>query len=220
MGGRPLTSPLAVLTVDRSSVTVRQSAVRPRFFSHAVPDATDPISPALDAIVARFGRMLRHVARQRGVPEEELAEVIQNLRLRLWRAHPDGRAIAGLGAAYVYQTSISASLDVIRQRRAFGGANRTSLTGMKHDPPAPHGASPAAALEEAEDARTVAEAVRTLPEARRVPVRMHLSGYTRDEIARQLGWSEAKTRNLLYRGLEDLRTELRRRGLGPEEKAG
>jgi RNA polymerase sigma-70 factor (ECF subfamily) len=48
---------------------------------------------------------------------------------------------------------------------------------------------------------------------------MYLSGYSRDEIARRLGWSEAKTRNLLYRGLEDLRNELRRRGIGPEEAA-
>src|SRR5208283_1679868 len=107
--GDPLTVPIAVLTVDRSCATVRQSAVRSRFFPLAVSDVRDSISPALDAIVARFGRMLRHVARERGVADEELSEVIQNLRLRLWRAHPDGRALSGLGASYVYQTSISAS---------------------------------------------------------------------------------------------------------------
>jgi RNA polymerase sigma factor (sigma-70 family) len=207
-------------TVAWAGMTVGRSPVRPRPFLHAVPEANDSISPALDAVIARFGRMLRYVARQRGVPEEELAEVIQNLRLRLWRAHPDGRAIAALGATYVYQAGISASLDVIRQRRAFGGRDRTSLTVIRNDPPAPDRADPAALLERAEDARAVADAIRALPEARRVPVRMHLSGYTRDEIASRLGWSEAKTRNLLYRGLEDLRSELRRRGLGPEELAG
>jgi RNA polymerase sigma-70 factor (ECF subfamily) len=163
--------------------------------------------------------MLRYVARQRGVPEEELAEVIQNLRLRLWRAHPDANAIASLGAGYVYQAGVSASLDVIRQRRAFRGESRTSLAGIGEEPSTPDAADPAAVLERAEDARAVAEAIRMLPEARRVPVRMHLSGYSRDEIARRLGWSEAKTRNLLYRGLDDLRNELRRRGIGPEEAA-
>jgi RNA polymerase sigma factor (sigma-70 family) len=162
--------------------------------------------------------MLRFVARQRGVPEEELAEVIQNLRLRLWRAHPKADAIAGLGTSYIYQTAISASLDVIRNRRAFGARHQTSLTSIKHEPPTPDRSSPAAVLEQAEDARAVAEAICALPEARRVPVRMYLSGYTRQEIASQLGWSEAKARNLLYRGLEDLRHELRRRGLGPGEK--
>jgi DNA-directed RNA polymerase specialized sigma24 family protein len=34
---------------------------------------------------------------------------------------------------------------------------------------------------------------------------MHLMGHSRDEIAQLLGWTEAKTRNLLYRGLADVR---------------
>ncbi len=211
---------MAVPPLDRDGVLVRPSVTRYSFPLQAVPDSTDHISPALDALVARFGRMLRHVALQRGIPDEELGEVIQNLRLRLWRAHPDGGAIAGLGASYVYQTGVSAALDVIRQRRAFGVQNHISLTGSRSDLPAAESAGPAASLDRAEDARTVAEAMRALPEGRRVPVRMYLSGYTRDEIAAELGWSEAKTRNLLYRGLEDLRGELRRRGLGPEEMAG
>jgi DNA-directed RNA polymerase specialized sigma24 family protein len=39
-----------------------------------------------------------------------------------------------------------------------------------------------------------------LAESRRAVVRMHLAGYDRDEIAELLGWSEAKTRNLLTVG--------------------
>ena len=44
---------------------------------------------------------------------------------------------------------------------------------------------------------------------------MHLVGYIRKEIARLMGWTEAKTRNLLYRGLGDLRQELKGRGVSP-----
>ena len=40
-----------------------------------------------------------------------------------------------------------------------------------------------------------------------------------EEIAALLGWSEAKTRNLLYRGLADLRSALAARGIGPETRA-
>ena len=36
------------------------------------------------------------------------------------------------------------------------------------------------------------------------------------EIADLLGWSEAKTRNLLYRGLGDLRARLTEQGIGWE----
>jgi RNA polymerase sigma-70 factor (ECF subfamily) len=44
---------------------------------------------------------------------------------------------------------------------------------------------------------------------------MYLAGYDRVEIAELLGWSEAKTRNLLYRGLADVRTSLESWGFGP-----
>jgi DNA-directed RNA polymerase specialized sigma24 family protein len=44
-------------------------------------------------------------------------------------------------------------------------------------------------------------------------VRMHLMGHSREEIARVLGWSEAKTRNLLYRGLADVRERLLAEGV-------
>ena len=49
--------------------------------------------------------------------------------------------------------------------------------------------------------------------------KLHLEGYRRDEIEALLGWSEAKTRNLLYRGLSDLREFLVARGIewGNEE---
>ncbi len=45
---------------------------------------------------------------------------------------------------------------------------------------------------------------------------MYLAGYERREIADLLGWTEAKTRNLLYRGLADLRETLTTRGVRPE----
>jgi RNA polymerase sigma-70 factor (ECF subfamily) len=45
---------------------------------------------------------------------------------------------------------------------------------------------------------------------------MYLAGYSREEIADFLGWSEAKTRNLLYRGLADLRNRLTEWGIGWE----
>jgi RNA polymerase sigma-70 factor (ECF subfamily) len=45
---------------------------------------------------------------------------------------------------------------------------------------------------------------------------MYLAGYAREEIGQLLGWSEPKTRNLLYRGMDDLRARLAVRGIGKE----
>ena len=38
-------------------------------------------------------------------------------------------------------------------------------------------------------------------------------GHSREEIARTLGWSESKVRNLLYRGLADVRERLLAEGV-------
>jgi len=70
-------------------------------------------------------------------------------------------------------------------------------------------------MEARELASQIEAAVETLPIDRRVAVRMHLSGYDRDDISRMLGWTEARTRNLLYRGLDDLRRRLTDMGISP-----
>ena len=62
----------------------------------------------------------------------------------------------------------------------------------------------------------VGRAVDALIPARRSVIKMYLAGYGREEIADLLGWTEPKTRNLLYRGLADLREALTEMGIGPE----
>jgi RNA polymerase sigma-70 factor (ECF subfamily) len=71
-------------------------------------------------------------------------------------------------------------------------------------------------VERGDLAGQVARAVDGLTPSRRPVVRMYLQGYSREEIAHVLGWTEPKTRNLLYRGLADVREALRGAGVGPE----
>jgi RNA polymerase sigma-70 factor (ECF subfamily) len=61
-------------------------------------------------------------------------------------------------------------------------------------------------------------ALATLSDARRPVVRMYLAGYRQNEIEALLGWSEARTRNLLYRGLAELRAKLEAQGIGPTSR--
>ena len=71
-------------------------------------------------------------------------------------------------------------------------------------------------LEGSEVAAQVAQAIETIPASRRPVVRMYLTGHPREEIAELMGWTEGKTRNLLYRGLADLRERLTEMGVGWE----
>lgn len=177
---------------------------------------TDRLSSALETVVARFGAMVRAVGRQHHLPAEDLDEVLQEVRIRLWRAHGTGERVEGLGASYVYRTATSAALDLLRRRRARGAGVTEPLEEHVHVlPPAPHG--PHRELEQRELADRIMAAVETLPDARRAVVRMYLSGYAREEVADLFGWSEARTRNLLYRGLAELRARLSEMGIGMDD---
>jgi RNA polymerase sigma factor (sigma-70 family) len=166
--------------------------------------SADDLSQAIEEVCARFAALVRHAGRRHGLAPEVLDEVAQEVRIRLWRSLGSGEKIRSAPASYVYRTAVSAALDLLRRKRARGGigcADRAArLDGLSDD-----ARLPGDALDDEELSRQVSQAVERLPLARRVAVRMHLAGYDRDEIAAMAGWSEAKTRNLLYRGLADLR---------------
>ena len=64
-------------------------------------------------------------------------------------------------------------------------------------------------------AAQIERAIETIHPSRRPVVRMYLAGYSSTEIGELMGWTEAKARNLLYRGLADLRERLTDIGLAP-----
>src|SRR2546430_13346357 len=78
----------------------------------------DATSNALEALVTRFGGLLRQVGRRRGLTDGEAADLCQEVRSRIWHALASGERIAGAPASYVYRTAMSAALDMIRRRRA------------------------------------------------------------------------------------------------------
>ena len=70
-------------------------------------------------------------------------------------------------------------------------------------------------LERHELEGAIEASVSALAPPRNAVVRLYLAGSDRVEIAELLGWSELKVRNLLYRGLRDLRVVLAARGMTP-----
>lgn len=171
----------------------------------------DPVSPALDATIARFTGVLRRVTIQFRLAQPDVDELAQELRLRLWKALQSDERIRAVPASYVHRVARSAAVDLFRRRRA------------RREEPLDLQPATAALQSSAVDptglddlTRALEASLVTMLPARRAPVRMYLAGYGRDEIGALLGWSEAKTRNLLYRGLEDLRQQLLAMGIGPE----
>ena len=196
---------------------MNQASKPARGLSSPAPSAmiqhmTDEISAALETIVSRFSTLVRSIGTRHRLSDADLDEVLQEVRIRLWKSCTTSEQIRGLGTSYVYRTATSAALDLLRRRRAHGGDRSDSIEAMAGALP-DAAAGPAGAIETGELEEQVLAAIETIPESRRAVVRMYLNGYDREEIAALLGWSEAKTRNLLYRGLADLRTRLADAGI-------
>jgi RNA polymerase sigma-70 factor (ECF subfamily) len=179
------------------------------------PAGPDPLSAAIEAALSRFAGIVRRVGRHGRLSERDLDELVQEVRIRLWRAHegdPEAtEQIRAAPASYVYRTAVTATLDLFRRRRARREADMVPLDGEGGGVTA--GPGPEEDLAAHELAALVARAVDRLPATRRPVVRMYLAGHSKEEIAELMGWTEGKTRNLLYRGLADLRAELTAMGM-------
>lgn len=175
----------------------------------------DPPAEALEQLLERHAGQVRRLAARYGLLAGEIDEILQEVRIRLWHSAGGHGKLADTPASYVYRTTVSAAIDHLRRRRA----RRETPTGLER----PSGEarlglapSPDRALLEEEFAATVDGEVAALAPDRALVVRLHLAGYHREEIAQLTGWSEARTRHLFYRGLEELRARLRARGVDPE----
>ncbi len=65
----------------------------------------------------------------------------------------------------------------------------------------------------------IAQALDSILESRRKVVKLFLLNMTIDEIAALFDWSKDKTRNLLYRGLNDLKKILKEKGIEYENRS-
>jgi RNA polymerase sigma-70 factor (ECF subfamily) len=174
----------------------------------------DQASAALDALIARSADKVRMVGRAHRLDPGEVDEVFQEVRIRVWSAMGSGERIAQLPASYVYRTAASVALDFIRRRRARRDDSTDPIESARdRGDPAPPGPEQVEARELGD---LIDAALADVPVSRRPLVRMYLDGYGSGEIGALLGWTEARARNLVYRGLADLREALSRRGVGPE----
>jgi RNA polymerase sigma factor (sigma-70 family) len=197
----------------RTSIADMEPTISAREEGAGAPPGT--LSHELEAVVSRFAALVQRTTRRHGLDVGEQDAVLQDLRIRLWKALGSSELVRRAPASYVYKTMMSAIMDVLRGR----GARPTRSLDEPQSPIADVARShhPADAITiESDVGRAIDLALERLVESRRTAVRMHLAGYAREEIADLLGWTEARTRNLLYRGLDDLRAELTRMGFGPE----
>jgi len=182
---------------------------------------TTEVEAAFEAIVKEYGRFLRNTIAQ-VCPKDlgiQIDDIEQQARLRLWR-ELQSETILTDAASYIYRIAVTTTIDAVR-RVVARREEQLRLAAEGHEEIQPEVSSLAVDSERSPD--RLAErhhlilkaeaAIARLPENRRVAVEFYLEGMTSHEIADLMNWSEPKARNLVYRGLNDLRKVLRDEGI-------
>lgn len=203
---------MTVKVIDTAGLVVA-GWIRERAACCRVPAERDTVSHALEAVVARYGGVLRTIAARYRLSPGDREDLVQEVRVRLWRAL-DVERIETIPASYLYRTAASAALDLIRRRRSSREEPVDDVGSA--EPRLTDGAlRPDQVAQLSDLAAQIERAIETIASSRRPVVRMYLAGYSSTEIGELMGWTEAKARNLLYRGLSDLRERLSDLGLAP-----
>ncbi|MEM9531630.1 MAG: RNA polymerase sigma factor [Pseudomonadota bacterium] len=171
---------------------------------------------ALEALLTEHESVIR-AAISRHCPRwlsAEVDDIFQEVRRRLWVALKNERKLER-PASYLYRTAVTATIDAIRRSDARPEITMdTELDTIAAEPSSPAaGGSPEQLMGTAELLGRVSSCLAQVATRRREAVKLHLLGMTTREIAAVHNWTEPKARNLVYRGLKDLRTVLAAEGI-------
>jgi RNA polymerase sigma-70 factor (ECF subfamily) len=183
------------------------------------PARADAAEENLRRLLAEHGIWLRRLVERR-CPRHlgiDPADVEQEVLLRVWRTLERESELRA-PASFLHRVVATALVDAVRRRRArpeetamLEDRDRSSQRLIREpEAPAP---SPEDVARRTEILTAVDRELTAMPDGRRLAIKLHLQGFDTTEIGRLAGWSEPKARNLLYRGLDQLRRRLRERGI-------
>jgi RNA polymerase sigma factor (sigma-70 family) len=165
----------------------------------------------LAALVRDYGRLIRHVIRKVGGAEvsAEADDIEQAVLVSLWQQVAREQNIDH-PSSYVYRAAVRETVRALKREHARAARHAAGPVEVE-SMPAPD--DPARAMEAREQREALAGCLRALAPERGLAVRAHLAGFSVDEIMGLFGWPYQRARNLVARGMADLRAGLRQRGM-------
>ncbi len=172
----------------------------------------------LEAILAEHGERVRKAMLRFRLPQHGIDpdEVEQQVRIRLWKAVQRDR-FGTFNASYIQRVVASTAIDAMRRTRV-----RPSEPGSGEDSAIEqldsHAPQPDATASDDERVRILRRCLDELPSGRRLPISLHLEGYSFREVGEMIGASEEAARKRVARGLDMLRARLREEGVDIDDQ--
>lgn len=179
----------------------------------ARPAPAPDVRVRMEALVRQYGRLIGAMVRRvgRGATRAVREDIQQRVLISLWKQLRSDHAIEH-PTTYIYRAAVRETVRVMRQEaaRAQDPLDGDALAALRAERGDPH-----VALDRKEKMARIRAAIQQIAPERRLAVRAHLSGFDVTEIMTRYGWSYQKARNLVARGMADLRRILQENGLGP-----
>lgn len=169
-----------------------------------------------EELVERFSRFIeaniqKFDPQKSGIDPEDVS---QEIKIKIWRILQDEKNIHNY-TSYIRKIVDSTVIDQLRRfRRQEGIISREKQKKISEY----KSHYTMTMISEHEFSTIVGEAIDSLMESRKKVVRLFLLNMTLEEISIYLNWSRHKTRNLLYRGLADLKKVLKEKSIEYENR--
>jgi RNA polymerase sigma-70 factor (ECF subfamily) len=175
---------------------------------------SDEVDARLAQVLNDFGSRLGVLMRGYRLDRHGIdpADVEQEVRIRLWKAISRDRSGA-FHASYVQRVVATTVIDALRRAEVRATEPLPEEDGEPGDWPE-SGISPEQSASDEERMSGLQHCLSEIPERRRLPITLHLQGYSLQEIADVVGTSAEAARKLVTRGLDGLKSRLRELGYG------
>jgi len=174
------------------------------------------ISNEFNAVINRFSIFIRILIQRYDLQKKGIDpdDILQEVKIKIWKVLEDEKKINNF-SSYIRKIVDSSVIDLLRKlKREEKILNHERLKIVSEQK---RGYRTEIKLDK-NLKKMIAQALDSLLESRRRAVKLFLLNMTIDEIAAVFNWSKDKTRNLLYRGLNDLKKTLKEKGVEYENK--
>jgi len=163
-----------------------------------------------EKMVGHYAHLIRAVVGRVAGPEVgRIAEdVEQQVLMALWKVSAAGEQTIHHPPSYIYRAAVRETVRLLRQehRRKEVPAADWNLVGSA-------GTDTDRIVEGKELGAVIVQVLRDMSADRRRAVRAHLASFSVKEIMEMFDWPYNRARNLIARGMADLRRGLRARGI-------